>query len=160
MQKILALAAFGLAALAFAPAQAATHDCRKGERVIFSCALKGKAVSVCGKAGQATYRFGRPGSPEMEIASGDGRAFQSGVIGGGGGGQTSLRFINKGFSYIVSSGEQGPLHDSPGKKWSVLTILEDDKIIVSRTCKLTSPWSRIQESELPDDPDERFVAWY
>jgi hypothetical protein len=157
-RPILALAALGLAVAAFGPAQAA--DCRKGERVIFACALKGKVVSVCAKPGQATYRFGRPGSPEMEIASGDGHAFQSGVIGGGGGGQTSLRFTNKGFSYIVSSGEQGSLHDSPGKRWSVLTILEGDRIIASRTCKLTSPWSRIQESGLPDDPDERFVAWY
>ena len=153
-----ALAALGLAAVAFGPAQAA--DCRKGERVIFSCTLEGKLASVCATPGQATYRYGRPGAPEMEIASGDGHAFQSLVIGGGGGSQTSLRFTNKGFNYIVSSGEQGSLHDSPGKRWSVLTILEGDKTIASRTCKLTSPWDRIQASGLPDDPDERFVGWY
>ncbi|WP_421933296.1 hypothetical protein [Phenylobacterium sp.] len=158
MRHKLALAGLGLAIVAFGPAQAA--DCRKGEQLIFSCAFKGKVASVCATPGQATYRYGRPGSPEIEIASGGGHAFQSVVIGGGGGSQTSLRFTNKGFNYIVSSGEQGSLHDAPGKTWSVLTILQDDKVVASRTCKLTSPWDRIQESGLPDDPDERFVAWY
>lgn len=160
MRHTLALAALGLAIVAFGPAAAAARDCRKGEQLIFSCTLKGKVASVCATPGQATYRYGRPGSPEMEIASGEGRAFQSVVIGGGGGSQTSLRFSNKGFNYIVSSGEQGSLHDSPGKTWSVLTILQGDRIIASRTCKLTSPWDRIRDSGLPDDPDERFVAWY
>ena len=45
--------------------------CAPEEATWFSCAMKGgKVASVCGPedAGQVTYRFGRPGNVELEIA--------------------------------------------------------------------------------------------
>jgi hypothetical protein len=41
--------------------------CRAPETVLFTCAVRTKTVSVCGKGQSgAVYRFGRPGHIELE----------------------------------------------------------------------------------------------
>ena len=59
-----------VAASLVAPAAAAAVNtqCQPGEKVHFSCAVKGgKVVSLCGDAGRSwlQYRFGPPGRPEL-----------------------------------------------------------------------------------------------
>src|SRR5580704_15683397 len=93
---LLALGVWAFAAAAGARAPAS--HCRAGEPVIFTCAVGAKIASVCSSGGKIVYRYGRPGAPEIEIASDgkDGKAFHSSGVGGGGGSFDNVRFANDG----------------------------------------------------------------
>lgn len=46
-------------------AQVPPSHCQGGERVVFTCAVKKKLLSVCAGPDWLQYRFGRPGTPEL-----------------------------------------------------------------------------------------------
>lgn len=153
----LALAACATAAQAAPP----TH-CRSAETIAFSCQYGARTVSVCLASGKVIYRAGKIGAPEMEIVSSgkDGRAYRSSVVGQGGGSQTTLRFVNQDYSYLMSSGITGSLADKPGTRWSVLTVMKGQTQAAAHDCKQTTHPDGITSVTLPDEPDERFVGWY
>jgi hypothetical protein len=79
---------------------AASASCAAGEQPVFSCKFKdGKQVAVCGIApGQAEYRFGGAGKPELVLTGGL-NAYQM----YSGGGESQLAFDNGDTRYIVFS---------------------------------------------------------
>jgi hypothetical protein len=129
---------------------------------MFSCKTGAKYVSVCSGPHSFNYRFGALEKPEIEVRStgDDGKVFQSGAVGGGHGSEQSIRFVQGEYSYIVSSGEAGDLTDAPGKQWSVLTVERGHTVIASHKCENVSPQENMTSSDLSDDPDPEFVAWY
>lgn len=137
-------------------------QCKAGETIAFSCHYGAKTVSICLASGKVIYRAGKAGAPELEIVSSgkDGRAYQSSVGGQGGGSQTSLRFINGAYSYVVSSGTAGSLADKPGARLDGLTVMKGEAVVWSPDCKQTTHPDGITSVDLPEEPDERFVGWY
>ena len=130
--------------------------------VVFSCSFGLKRVEVLKVNGAYVYRYGNPAAaPDIELRSngGDGKAYQSAVVGGGGGHEDTIRFIQNDYSYMVSSGEAGRLTDIPGKRWSVLTVEKGQKEVARHACvEVISPL-RVPP-ELPEDPDQDFVMWH
>ena len=97
--------------------------CASGERAVYSCSFKHKAVSVCATDRAVTYRYGAPGRTDLKITSNgaDGHAHLGTARGPGrGGAQTSLRFSNGGYEYIVYSAVGGTDTAAPGRAWSCL----------------------------------------
>ncbi len=69
-------ASLAIALLSTSPASGAADQCRRGERVVFSCAVaNARVVSVCRSDAARpadntlSYRFGRPGQPELVFPS-------------------------------------------------------------------------------------------
>ena len=99
-----------LAGAAAAPAMAAeTTLCEAGEKVVFSCHVGRKIVSLCRPATQAkalVYRFGAPGRPELVFGQGE-QADASGFTRSNapryGGGSTAVSFRRGEYQYSVYS---------------------------------------------------------
>ena len=160
------LVGLALAASSSTDQSASAHEarstlCKSSEKVLFACRAGVKVVSVCFGKGAYAYRYGVPGKLDIEILSNgaDGKAYQSNVIGGEGGTGRNIRFVQSGYSYIVSSGEAGNLSDVPGKQWSILTVYKDHTELTHHDCKNVNPQPAM-DSDLPDDPDASFVAWF
>ena len=89
------------AALAFAASpRGPTHPppslCRARERVTFTCPVRGRVLSICGRGSQAVYRYGRPGRVEVEAGS------PTFVLEGfSGGGETQVTFHRADVGYLV-----------------------------------------------------------
>jgi hypothetical protein len=94
--------------------------CRADEAVVYSCRFGRKLGSVCAGNGQAHYRFGKPGEPEVEIASApDWSNVRIGMVTGQqGGSQHHIRFTQGDSHYIVFHGVDGQLADRPGRTYS------------------------------------------
>lgn len=63
---------------------------------MFACPIGSKLVSICGRAGGAVYRFGRPARVELEAG---GLRFAERAFSGGG--ETQVSFEREGSRYIV-----------------------------------------------------------
>jgi hypothetical protein len=137
--------------------------CLAGEQLIFACSHAGKVASVCVRGENVAYRYGPPGTTEIEIASNgrDGRVYQSRAVGNHGGADAiNLRFRNGEFSYIVTEGVISSEVDGSDKRYGVLTVMKGVKDIASFDCRVSTKRGSLEGVELPDDPDERFVAFY
>jgi hypothetical protein len=89
----------GSAATARAPA---VSLCGPGEVVRFSCKAGAKVISFCGQGAGLTYRFGKPGRPELTYPSaGQSPDFHYSSTGYSGGGEARVRFTNGGYEYIA-----------------------------------------------------------
>jgi hypothetical protein len=143
-----------------APAHPGSH-CSAGEEVRYTCAVKGKVISVC-EGAALSYRYGGLGRPELELTStgADGKAHLARITGGGGGSQTSLRFSNAGYEYIVFSASQGELASQPGKRSSGVVVMQEGKEISRLDCSEKGERQILSVSRsVEEDRDERYNGW-
>jgi hypothetical protein len=150
---ILAAATLGGAAAEAADQRAAVSgsQCLTGERIAYTCAMGRKTLSVCLRPGrQVAYRYGPPGTPEMQIVSNghDGRAFRNEVMTAGGGNQQHLRFISNGYEYVVYSGVTGPGFDPANARSSGFAVLHGQDEVSSRECSRNGELQRIPYAEI------------
>ena len=121
------------------PALAASPTlCAKGEKVVFSCPVKGKIVSVCASGTSAkepallSYRFGKVGVIELTyptIPKKPAEAFVSGQSSYHGGGSTWLRFKNGGFTYTIFDAHERGQMETAG-----VAVERDDKEVANLKC--------------------------
>lgn len=115
------------------PAPAAQTLCKPKEVPLFTCTISGKVASVCAAPRSATYRFGRPGRVELEVAGG--RRAQRGYSGGG---ETQVTFDRAGWRYVVYDRTVRTGFGSDGRHDPEMTsgvlVLKDGKIIADRRC--------------------------
>jgi hypothetical protein len=166
---LLAAAAFAgpsATAASDARAQLGGTQCKAGERVVYSCAMGRKVVSVCVTAGRmVTYRYGPLGKPEMTVASTgqDGKAHRNEVMLSGGGNQQHLRFTNGGYEYVVYSGITGPGFDPANVRSSGLAVLKGEDEVSSKQCSRNGVLQRISYDDtqfIAEDPDETYENEY
>src|SRR6476661_362372 len=138
--------------------------CAVGERVIFSCGMARKMVSVCGgraTAPHAQYRFGTPGNIELAFP-GPG---QSGLSYAremySGGGALQIRFATGGYDYAVYSrtvrtgfGRSG--RNNPQFSDGVM-VRHDGRLVSNRSCT-----TRVGGDAQPEDfmPEGTMLAWF
>lgn len=154
----------GASAANAGPRAVASH-CKAGEAVVYSCTIKGKIASVCATDASVSYRYGKPGAPELNIVSNghDGKAHQGGVVGGGGGSQPYVRFSNGAYQYIVFSGEAGSLTDKPGRQWSGVAVLKDKKPVSNLACPNVGGAAALMSSKVEfvdEETDSDYEAWW
>lgn len=151
---------------------AATH-CKPGEKTLYSCRFRSSIGSVCGAPGAVHYRYGPAGRPAIDIAN-DARwsnIREGGVVGGGRGHQTHLRFSNRAYHYVVFWGYAGSLTERPGTYWSGIAITRKDGFEKVLTCPGRAMVASDPIGDLyrfaPDslrgeleDKDSDFDAWY
>jgi hypothetical protein len=124
-----------------AHAGAASTHCAAGERVVYNCAFGRKVASICLAASTVSYRYGPLGAPELQIAStgADGRAFQNRRMASGGTTETSVRFVNKGYSYVIYVEARGAVADHPNENSSGIVVLKSrDDEGTTLMCRRTS----------------------
>ena len=102
-----------VAALCCSPSHAgpaAASHCAAGETVVFSCAARGKTISVCGSrdladtASYIQYRFGEEDRTEISLPRDPASwrsVVRSGVMTFAGGGGAYLTFANPPYRYVV-----------------------------------------------------------
>jgi hypothetical protein len=123
--------------------------CSGKEKVVFSCSIGKKVVSVCeaeGASGRVQYRFGPLGAPELVWP--ENPASRQGVTAGSlmysGGGGAYIRFAKSGTRYVVYSGE--------GQGWSKegVAVEQGSKITANLPCKGPSVGG-LSVAGLPED---------
>lgn len=141
--------------------------CAAGEHPVYVCPFKQKTVSVCATDRAVTYRYGPPGKTDLKIASNgsDGRAHLGTARGPGNGGeQTSLRFSNGGYEYIIYSAIGGTGTAVPGRHWSGLVVMKGAQEISSVQCPVSGKAQQFTLDTAPsfvadeDNPD--YQAWF
>lgn len=144
-----------------AAAAALGPRCAAGERPVYACAFKSGAVSVCATDRRVTYRHGAFGKTDLTITStgADGHAHLDTQRGPGQGGQqTSLRFSNAGYDYIVYAATGGADTAVPGRHWSGLVVMKAGQEVSSVECPSSGPAQRFTLDTAPafvareDDP--------
>lgn len=132
---LIVLLTFGVASQANA---ATPSHCTPKERVIFSCSVGKKIVSVCASSDLSTttgilqYRFGIVGSPELIYPStslASRSVVRSGMLMFSGGGAAYLRFTNGIYAYVTYTGI--------GKGWKKdgLAVEKNGKLLANLICK-------------------------
>lgn len=122
-----------LAALlaALAPAAAA------GPETVFACSFGARQIEVIRDGTRLTYRFGRPGRPEL-VLTGDaasGTLSYHRTLYARGEDQT-LRFVNGDFSYVIFNAWAAPNHDGDGSHdYSGLLVLRHGRLIRRMNCR-------------------------
>lgn len=133
------------------PAWAAESHCRAEERIIFSCSLGKKTVSVCASAelsatsGYLQYRFGPKDAlelvfPDVTQATPAASYVQARTLIFAGGGGGYLRFINGQHHYIV--------YTAIGKGWGAkdgVAVEKNNQLIASLECR-DVPVSKLSEA--------------
>ncbi|MBS0586901.1 MAG: hypothetical protein JSS37_02860 [Proteobacteria bacterium] len=131
----------GLIGLLTAPAWAAESHCREQERIVFSCSLGKKTVSVCASAdlsatgGYLQYRFGQKGGlelafPDLTQATPAASHVQARTLMFAGGGGGYLRFVNGTHHYIV--------YTAIGKGWGAkdgVAVEKNGQLVTNLECR-------------------------
>lgn len=146
--------------------------CHGGETRVYACDFGDRVLTVCAAPARLSYRFGDDHKTDLEIVSRPGRvrAWLGSVIGGGGGGQTHIRFTNNGYQYIVYTMEAGSLHDEPGKQSSGLTLLHGEGVNAPVVREMQCPQAgeaqtfgdprQLAGAALPDEGEGEYDAWF
>ena len=144
--------------LAASPAAiAAPTLCTSGEKVIFSCSLGAKFVSVCASGdlsagvGSLAYRFGPVGAPEILYPAGAWRGVtRSGTWTFSGGGGAWLAFHRDAFRYIV--------YTAIGRGWgekSGVSVEKDGKMLTNLPCRAKPEFeigpALFEDAGIPED---------
>lgn len=154
----------GLIGLLAAPVWAAESHCRAQERIIFSCSLGKKTVSVCASddlsttSGYLQYRFGPKDTlelafPDVTQATPAASYVQARTLMFAGGGGGYLRFINGAHHYIV--------YTAIGKGWGAkdgVAVEKNGQFVTNLECR-DVPLSELSEeffnqAGLPADQHE------
>ena len=131
----------GLIGLLTTPAWAAESHCRAHERIIFSCSLGKKTVSVCASddlsatSGYLQYRFGQKGAlelafPDLTKAAPAASHVQARTLMFAGGGGGYLRFVNGAHHYIV--------YTAIGKGWGAkdgVAVEQNGQLVMNLECR-------------------------
>ena len=128
MGAVLALAA--LAATAQAPAAEAPET-------VFACSFGTRQVEVVREGSRLTYRFGRPGRPELALAgdAASGTLFYHRTLYARGEDQT-LRFTSGNFSYVIFNGWSAPnLYLEGARDYSGLLVLRGGRVVRRMNCR-------------------------
>lgn len=122
-----------LSALAVA-AQAAAPD---APETVFTCSFGARQVEVVREGARLTYRFGRPGRPEL-VLTGDaasGTLFYHRTLYARGEDQT-LRFTSGDFSYVIFNAWSAPNRYLEGARdYSGLLVLRSGRVIRRLNCR-------------------------
>ena len=97
------LLAGGATATARAPGPSA-NLCTPIERVAYACTAGAKLVSLCALGDGLTYRYGKPGKPELSYPAAGAAArtaFRFSSTAYSGGGEARVRFTNGGYEYVL-----------------------------------------------------------
>lgn len=119
---------------ALAAAQAAAAD---APETVFACSFGTRQVEVVREGGRLTYRFGRPGRPELVLAgdAGSGTIFYHRTLYARGEDQ-SLRFTSGAFSYLIFSGWSAPnLYLEGARDYSGLLVLRGGRVVRRMNCR-------------------------
>jgi opacity protein-like surface antigen len=119
---------------ALAAAQAASAEAAE---TVFACSFGARQVEVVRDGGRLTYRFGRPGRPELELAgdAASGTLFYHRTLYARGEDQT-LRFTSGDFSYVIFSGWSAPNRYLEGaRNDSGLLVLRGARVIRRMNCR-------------------------
>jgi hypothetical protein len=131
----------GLIGFLAAPVWAAESHCRAQERIVFSCSLGKKTVSVCASAdlsatsGYLQYRFGPKGAfelafPDLTKATPAASHVQARTLMFAGGGGGYLRFVNGAHHYIV--------YTAIGKGWGTkdgVAVEKNGQLVTNLECR-------------------------
>ena len=104
---------------------------------VFACSFGTRQVEVVRDGGRLTYRFGRPGRPELELAgdAASGTLFYHRTLYARGEDQT-LRFVNGDFSYVIFSGWSAPNRYLEGARDDAgLLVLRGGRLIRRMNCR-------------------------
>jgi len=140
----------GAGVLAFAPPSSASALCTPDEKVLFSCDVGAKFVSICGRSNQlgGVYRFGRVGKIELELS--DLHVIERAYSGGG---EMQVYASTPSFRYIVysrlirTSFEDGGRHDIEAQ--SGLLIEQEGKTLKNLRCKEPATFDALTAASLP-----------
>lgn len=119
---------------ALAAAQAAAAD---APETVFACSFGARRVEVVRDGGRLTYRFGRPGRPELVLAgdAASGTLFYHRTLYARGEDQT-LRFTSGDFSYVIFSGWSAPNRYLEGARDDAgLLVLRGGRVIRRMNCR-------------------------
>jgi len=157
-----ALAAAFLPIVAAVAADDRPSLCTPAETAIFSCAVGGKIVSLCGSrdlsatAGSMTYRYGRKGAIELtypETPAHPREAFTAAVVGMSAGGGDFVRFVRSDVTYTLYALIFRGVGEDDG-----LVISRAGKTISKRKCKDyalgAGAWGAMYQAKLPADPGQ------
>lgn len=125
---------------------------------IFRCAFGAREASVTQDGERLTYRFGRPGRPDLTL-TGDaesGTLFYHRTLYARGEDQT-LRFVNGDFSYVIFNGWSAPnLYLEGARDFSGLLVLRRGRVIRRMDCREGGDFiERPIFSTLPQDEENR-----
>jgi hypothetical protein len=130
--------------------------------VAYTCTAKGKTISVCQGAKTIVYRYGALGHPELEVVStgADGKAHLAKITGGGDGSQTSVRFSNAGYEYVVYSAVLGSLTDHPGEASSGVVVMQGDNEVSTIDCPESGPRQHVTVlMSVEEETEEWVLGW-
>lgn len=122
-----------LSALA-AAAQVATAGVPES---VFACSFGARQVEIVREGERLTYRFGRPGRPELVLAgdAASGTIFYHRTLYARGEDQT-LRFTSGDFSYVIFNGWSAPNRYLEGARdYSGLLVLRAGRVIRLLNCR-------------------------
>ncbi len=107
--------------------------CLRGEEPLFSCPVRERIASVCGRGGEAVYRFGHPSRIELQA-----RGLTNAERAFSGAGETQIAFENNGSRYVIydrlvrtSFGAAG--HHDPQATAGVI-VRKGGKLVSNATC--------------------------
>ncbi len=122
------LVVFSIIQLLFVQSVFSASLCEKSEKVVFTCEIKKKKLSVCQpKDGLVIYRYGTLQKKELTLRS---KPYFSSTMHPGGGG-AHIRFQNNQYSYIVYSFIRGINEKIEG---AGVYVLKNDKLLVDLEC--------------------------
>ena len=121
---------------------AKTALCNNGDIVVFSCDIKKKTLSVCKHKKQIIYKYGTKNKIELKIKSKPRYSYRQFARANY---EEHLRFYNKGYDYIVYSGEFMEYKKTPYDKTAHYVehngvyVVKNKKVISKLKCNKKYP---------------------
>lgn len=133
------LAAMALVAILILSALGAAAQAAAAEapETVFACSFGSRQVEVVREGARLTYRFGRPGRPELVLAgdAASGNLFYHRTLYARGEDQT-LRFTSGAHSYVIFNAWAAPnLYGEGARDYSGLLVLRGDRVIRRMNCR-------------------------
>lgn len=110
---------------------------RASAETVFHCSFGAREASVTQEGARLTYRFGRPGRPELTLTgdAASGTLFYHRTLYARGEDQT-LRFVNGDYSYVIFSGWSAPNYFQEGARdYSGVLVLRRGHVVRRLNCR-------------------------
>jgi hypothetical protein len=141
--------------------------CNSAERILYACKIKAVTVSMCATGNSISYRSGAPGRTDLEITSraADALAHFGTLRGPGRGGQqTSVRFSNKGYEYVVYASIDGTGAARPGRRRSGVAVMKGDREVANLRCLQQGPQQSFDLEGIPqfvrEETRPEYLDWF